>query len=311
MVRNTTTDKASVTWHIAKLESLRKRGPLRATDRWSVLRVFYGCKEETLENKASTKTATNARHRTARLLGTAPSTVSRLVTSWVKQHRISNSDDENEKYCSVLAPASSGNTKPKPKRIPDDSEVLSNVSDFVQSKRCNGERVTCRKVLLFLNENGYCTLQQNTNGSFDPNDFASAQGSVQRYLKKKGFKRGSKSKNVQISPVIQAWMDQYIRTILCNRSMPESTRLQEVYTDESYIHHHHKSVRENLYFLDVDYFLKTQRKGKKLCFVAAIQNNGRFSDAGLVPGSLRHFCPQQKKDHRGDYHKVFNSNHHK
>ena len=28
--------------------------------------------------------------------------------------------------------------------------------------------------------------------------------------------------------------------------------------------------------------------------------------AGVVPGSVWAFCPQQEKDHKGDYHKVFN-----
>ncbi len=135
-----------------------------------------------------------------------------------------------------------------------------------------------RKQLLYFTE--------NTNGSFDPNDFASAERSVQRHLNKKGFMRGSKPKNVQISPEIQAWRNQYIRTILLNRSMLESTRLQEVYTDESYLHHHHKSVEENLDFPDDECFLKTQHKGMRLCFVAAIQDDGHFSEARLIPESI-------------------------
>eukprot|EP00977_Amphora_coffeiformis_P022558 scaffold11046_cov183-Amphora_coffeaeformis.AAC.10 len=76
---------------------------------------------------------------------------------------------------------------------------------------------------------------------------------------------------------------------------------------------------------------KTYRR-KRYCFLCAIQGpnlrvfkpsrdieNGRlleklklaelpFKDdrGGVIPGTIWSFCPQQKKLHKGDYHKVFN-----
>ena len=60
---------------------------------------------------------------------------------------------------------------------------------------------------------------------------------------------------------------------------------------------------------------KTMHKGRRYCFMAAIQgadprveppNRSDSEKAGLVPGTFWAFCPQKKTDHTGDYHKVFN-----
>ncbi len=80
-----------------------------------------------------------------------------------------------------------------------------------------------------------------------------------------------------------------------------------MYTDESYIHHHHRSIDENLYFPSHNYVEKVQHKGERICFVAAIKYKHGQSIGGLVSGSVWSFCPTQKRDHKGDYHKVFNA----
>jgi transposase len=61
-------------------------------------------------------------------------------------------------------------------------------------------------------------------------------------------------------------------------------------------------------------FGKSKHKGRRYCFAAVLQGPDPLVDnpkitsevAGLVPGTVWAFCPQQKRSHQGDYHKVFN-----
>ena len=104
--------------------------------------------------------------------------------------------------------------------------------------------------------------------------------------------------------------------------------------DESYIHQHYKKNVDSLFDPNDEQDLqvgKEKNKGHRYCFLCAIQGpnpkvftsnmgeDGRLLDklqladlqtedrGGVVPGSVWTFCPQQKKLHKGDYHKVFNS----
>lgn len=90
-----------------------------------------------------------------------------------------------------------------------------------------------------------------------------------------------------------------------------------MYTDESYIHEHYKGADDSIWDPNDEQDVKTAKdkhKGRRYCFCAAIQGpNPRAAvpvlnedKAGVVPGSIWAFCPQKKKDHQGDYHKVFN-----
>ena len=83
--------------------------------------------------------------------------------------------------------------------------------------------------------------------------------------------------------------------------------MREIYTDESYVYHYHRNDHENLFHPSrPEDDGKSQRKGRRFCFVAAIGGNGRIENAGVVPDSLWIFCPSQKDEHKGDNHKVFN-----
>ena len=95
MVQRTTTDPDSVRWHISKLENLRRRNRIRSADQYFVLRVFYGLYAEAHKNKESTLSATSVRaqERAANLCGKAKSTVSKIITVWVKAVR----DEEETK----------------------------------------------------------------------------------------------------------------------------------------------------------------------------------------------------------------------
>ena len=57
-----------------------------------------------------------------------------------------------------------------------------------------------------------------------------------------------------------------------------------------------------------------KHKGQQYCFLSAIEGPDlsihepphATDSTGLVPGSMSDFCPQNSKDHEGDYHKVLN-----
>lgn len=61
-------------------------------------------------------------------------------------------------------------------------------------------------------------------------------------------------------------------------------------------------------------FEKQPNKGCRYCFASAIQGPDPrvetpvfpHQQAGIIPGVTWIFCPQKKKSHQGDYHKVFN-----
>ena len=133
MPHPTSFDPNSVRWHLAKLDSLRGRKSLREGEKRCILRVFYDLKEEKHEGLSSSGRSTDARARTARLFSRAQCTAGGIVASWIKAHR-SVTAIENRECVSVLNPRQSGNTNPKPKRIPDDPEFLKQVRAFVQSK---------------------------------------------------------------------------------------------------------------------------------------------------------------------------------
>ena len=99
------------------------------------------------------------RHYTAALFVRSPATLSRLVTGCNKlYHRSSNNADnlKSEFYTSKCL----GNYQSKSTRIPLNTEVLSEVREFVETKRLNRERVTCTEVLQFVITKNICTVKK-------------------------------------------------------------------------------------------------------------------------------------------------------
>ena len=136
---------------------------------------------------------------------------------------------------------------------------------------------------------------------------------------------------------VAAKRDIYLTKFFANRCLPQDKRLREVYLDESYIHQHYKKDVDSLWDPNDEQDVqvgKAANKGNRYCFLCAIQgpdprkfapDNGpneeesklldklRLAElqpcerGGIVEGTIWTFCPQQKKMHKGDYHKVFNS----
>lgn len=125
---------------------------------------------------------------------------------------------------------------------------------------------------------------------------------MQHYLLEKGFQRGKRSGKVRINPEHIAWRNHYLRALSENRSQPSHLRLQEIYTDESCIHHHHRLEHINLFHPSQKKDYKSPYKGKRFCFIAAIRGNVK-----TYANSFWVFCLKEGSKHKGDYHKGFNS----
>lgn len=128
-------------------------------------------------------------------------------------------------------------------------------------------------------------------------------------MARNGFERGAKTGAVRINPRHVTARNEYLRKLLENRSLPPNCRRTEVYSDESYLHHHHRNDAYSLYHSEDKNAVESKppRKGKRVCFVAAIRGPGHNAESGLVPGSFWCFTPTNSAHHSGDYHSAFNS----
>lgn len=160
----------------------------------------------------------------------------------------------------------------------------------------------------FLVQNDMLHIAREGNGSFTLNGLNCALRNVRRLLVDLGFQRG-KGKRVQIREHHIAWLNRHLRALHKNSVLPDEERLRLVFTDESYIHQHYARLEDSVFDPNDPLYEepKPKRKGRRYCILAAIQEQTKMSPAGLVPGSVWTFCPQQKNAHTGDYHKNFNS----
>ena len=218
--------------------------------------------------------------------------------------------------------------------IPQTKKAVVDIRSFVRRRRALQIRTTATQIL------EYCQGEGGYLDPLDPNDpdygrkHAAMLRGVQRWLKRNHYRRGKRSGNIVLKEHIAAKRDKFLIEFFANRSLPQETQLREVYLDESYIHQHYKKNTDSLYDPNDEQDLqvgKEKNKGHRYCFLCAIQGpnprvftsnmgeDGRLLDklqladlqstdrGGVVPGSVWTFCPQQKKLHKGDYHKVFNS----
>lgn len=220
-------------------------------------------------------------------------------------------------------------------RIPQTGKAVISIRTFVRERRAKKLRTTAVQVLEFCQESGLIDPLDILDPEYNKK-YGAAQRATQRWLKRNHYKRGKRSGNIVMKEYIALKRDIYLTFLFSNKTAPQELRLREVYLDESYIHQHYKKDVDSLYDPNDEQDLqvgKDQNKGNRYCFLCAIQGpnprvfqpsddivNGRLLDklklaelpnasdrGGVVPGSVWTFCPQQKKLHKGDYHKAFNA----
>jgi transposase len=210
-----------------------------------------------------------------------------------------------------------GNGRKKASRIPQTVEVLSGVREFVRDKRSRREHVTGRQVLDFLIAEEIVHVPKDDFGFYEKKALATAKRATNRWLKKNGYRRGKRSDNIRLKEHVAVKREQYLLEFIGNREKPPDQRYREVYLDESYCHQHHNHHDQSVYNPDdkLDFQeKKSSNRGQRYCFLAAIQGTNPRKEicvdpadkARLVPNSVFMFKPSARKDHLGDYHKVFN-----
>jgi transposase len=210
-----------------------------------------------------------------------------------------------------------GNFNKKMTRIPQTLKVLSAVQEFIRDKRSRREHVTGRQVLDFLIEKKIVEVPKDDCGFFETKAFACAKRMTNHWLKKNGYRRGKRSDNIQLKEHVAIKRESNLLEFMGNHEKPPEQQYREVYLDESYCHQHHNHHDQSVYNPEDKLNFqekKSSNRGQRYCFLAAIQGPNPHKEicvdpadkARLVPNSVFMFKPSARKDHSGDYHKVFN-----
>ena len=316
----------------AHLQHLRPR--LRGAhfdEQLSLRVVHFALKEkdqylETKGKKAKVKGGAQVRDTVCAKLGIGSATYSAIMQSHFGM-------DYNKKESrTAYESGDRGNFTDKATRIPQTSNMQGRIRHFVRIEQQNRKRVTGKQVLEMLIDEGILFVPKDNDGKYLKKEYDSAYRITRLWLSRNGYRRGKRKGNLALRENIRVKRDVFLKEFFANRAETDpSKRLREVFLDESYIHQHYNKNEDSLWDpsddQDVQYS-KAPQKGNRYCFLCAIQGPAveydhdvdckveflsreqpsRTEDmAGVVPNSVWTFCPQDKKMHKGDYHKVFNS----
>jgi transposase len=123
---------------------------------------------------------------------------------------------------------------------------------------------------------------------------------VRRHLIRMGFywlRTKNRPRSLREKAEIRQQRHDYLYEIRKNRQAPKTERYNVVYSDESFLHHHHAAKYS--WFSECDFVERFSGKGRRWCFIHAIQ------EKGLVNGAFLIF---EAKQGTGDYHKQFDYN---
>lgn len=95
--------------------------------------------------------------------------------------------------------------------------------------------------------------------------------------------------------------NEYLIILHENQEKLINDRLQEIYTDESYVHHHHRLETNNLYHTnEKTYGTEAPQVDIRICFGAAISVCGITERSHLIPESVWSFWSKSKDIHKGE-----------
>ena len=228
--------------------------------KWDIIAVMQRCK---LENEISLTVSTKSpRERVASYLGVSTKIVSQVYSYYLKHGTILNS-------CQ-------GNHTNHPTIVNADIELP--IRQFIRKRHLENRYTTANDVIKFVEDNFQVKVKSRT---------------MQRTLTRLGMAwRKSQTKgNIyrESSEVIQK-RRKYLHTLFEYRNLPPSKQYLEIWTDESYIHHHHAF---NYSWYGAEDFVGRKHKGRRLVILAA------GSKFGFIPDSLKVYCAQKPS---GDYH---------
>jgi len=117
---------------------------------------------------------------------------------------------------------------------------------------------------------------------------------VQRHLSRMGFcwlRTKNRPRSLREKAEVRQQRHDYLYAIRKNRHLPSAQRYQVVYVDESFLHHHHGG--QYSWFSAHDFVERMSGKGRRWCFIHAMQENA------LIAGAFLAFAA---KHGTGDYH---------
>ena len=244
-------NRSSVVTKEEKLDILMLQGSIR---------FEHGETQKALRRGRKAASA-KATERVAEILGRKKDLVSDVWSSYI-----------NDIPLSIATPA--GNYRLKSTRVPRARGVVNRVQMFVRERRQIRQRTVAKDVMSFLHDCGYITVDRSCN-----NDIDAALRSVQRFLTRIGFKRGSKRgmKCLKLTAENNLKRDQYVQFMTAVNQDPAR---RVVYMDESYIHKNYQRNEDSLFDPndEQDLEVKALHKGRRYCFIAAIIDEDQSID---------------------------------
>ncbi len=225
-----------------------------------VVAVMQQCK---LENKLSPTVSTKEpRKRTAAYLAIGENIVSQIYSHYQKNGTVPISSQGNHINHSTIVP----------------TDVELSIRNYLRERVLENRYTTANDIIVFVDKVFNLKVKERT---------------MRRTLSRLGMKwrkNTKKGKSYRESPEIIQKRRDYLYALQEYRNLPANEQYVEIWTDESYIHHHHAF---NYSWHEVSDFVERKHKGRRLVILAA------GSKHGFVPNSLKTYCAQKST---GDYH---------
>jgi transposase len=106
---------------------------------------------------------------------------------------------------------------------------------------------------------------------------------IQRHLKRMGFcwlRTKNRPRSLREKAEVRQQRHDYLYELRRNRQRPPDERYQVIYVDESFLHHHHGG--QYSWFSEHDFVERMSGKGRRGCFMHAMQNTGWLAGTFLA-----------------------------
>lgn len=248
-----------------RFERPRKRGrPLTYEEKWMVQQVF-----ETVEKEKTEGAIVRMRDPyslTSQYTGVARSIVATIAKS--------------VRHTGQVPLLTSPGNRQQPSAISVSAE--GRIREFVFEKHRQGTICNAKHVHALLKDEFGLEVHERT---------------VQRHLSRMGFcwlRTKNRPRSLREKAAVRQQRHDYLYEIRKNRQLPPDERYRVVYVDESFLHHHHGG--QYSWFSEHDFVERLSGKGRRWCFIHAMQENA------LIEGAFLTF---EAKKGRGDYHGQF------
>jgi transposase len=248
-----------------RVERPRKRGrPLTYEEKWIVHHVFETFEKE--KQEGAIIEIQDPYHLTSKYTGVARSIVATIAKSMRQTGNVPLSTPPgNRQQPTAIALSTEGR-----------------IREFVFEKHRQGTICNAKHVNALLKDEFGLDVHERT---------------VQRHLSRMGFcwlRTKNRPRSLREKAEVRQQRHDYLYELRKNRQLPPDERYHVVYVDESFLHHHHGG--QYSWFSEHDFVERMSGKGRRWCFIHAMQENA------LIEGAFLAF---EAKKGRGDYHGQF------